>query len=175
MSEERALKAEGQERPAEGLADEQGNAVGRVARWEELGYMLRKKRKAEDLTLEEAALKTGISPATLSRLERLAVGGVATAGPTPDTRTLQKAARWLGVPVEIVDGERTGTGSSVGDPGDTVDVVAAHLRADPNLNPETAAALAQAFRLIYEQFVGTRPGGEQERPTDDSPGPEAQQ
>ncbi|MBL8151739.1 MAG: hypothetical protein JNN15_17580 [Blastocatellia bacterium] len=37
----------------------------------------------------------------------------------------------------------------------TPDIVEAHLRADPNLKPETAKALSELFRVAYFQFAGS--------------------
>jgi hypothetical protein len=40
----------------------------------------------------------------------------------------------------------------------TPEIVEAHLRADKNLTPQTAAALSELFRVAYTQF--SRSGGE---------------
>jgi hypothetical protein len=37
----------------------------------------------------------------------------------------------------------------------TPEIVEAHLRADRNLTPETAAALSELFRVAYNQFSRT--------------------
>jgi hypothetical protein len=39
-------------------------------------------------------------------------------------------------------------------------IVEAHLRANRNLKPETAKALAELFRLAYKQFAGAEGNSE---------------
>lgn len=128
----------------------------RVVRIEDLSRLIQAKRKAEGLTLEQVALRTGLSAATLSRLERQRI---ATRGEgrtaAPDTRTLAALTRWIGVPIErVIDrgDEAMDTGPHPTDPS-TPDVVEAHLRADRNLDAETAAALGRMFRAAYERFA----------------------
>jgi len=81
----------------------------------------------------------------------------------PDTRTLAAVARWLAVPLgQIVEGdtpEETGSRTPERTPvvthraGESVpDMVEAHLRADRHLDDEAALALAQMFRVAYDQF-----------------------
>lgn len=133
-----------------------------------IGRLIRQKRIAERLTLEQAAKQSGVSSATLSRLERQAdIKTVSTKGfTTPDTRTLAVLIPWLGPGLEsaieheaptsitivprdvagriIVEGDVIGTR--------TPEVVEAFLRADRNLNPQTAEMLAAMFRLAYQQY-----------------------
>jgi transcriptional regulator with XRE-family HTH domain len=110
--------------------------------------MIRQRRRLEGLTLEAAARQSGVSAATLSRLERWTpVDDSGREMPTPEVRTLSTVADWLGVavaeagfaPVEIS--------------GDTPvpNVVEAHLRADRNLDPDTAALLARMFHAAYAE------------------------
>jgi transcriptional regulator with XRE-family HTH domain len=133
---------------------------GRVVRLEDLGELIREKRKRNRLTLEQAARETGVSPATLSRLERQASGeglnGTKKRLSMPDTRTLAAVAQWLDVALDRVVEIPTPTPvhAVLHYQGDTVpDIVAAHLRADPKLNRETAEALVRTFRAAYEQFA----------------------
>src|SRR5262245_52096454 len=71
-------------------------------RLEDLGELISTKRRSERLTLEQASTQSGVSPATLSRLERqgqlrddmLSSERLQYA---PDTRTLARLTRWLGV------------------------------------------------------------------------------
>lgn len=111
-----------------------------------LGRLIRSKRKAENLTLSQAEQDSGVSAATLSRLERQVDS--ANKGVTPGTRTLTALARWLEVPVEqfleVELPQRTRQS--------TPDIVETYLRADRNLDPDKAAALGEMFRLAYEQF-----------------------
>ena len=132
----------------------------RVVRLEDLGELIRAKRKANRLTLAQAACESGVSAATLSRLERQASGsaknGVPRLPSMPDTRTLAAVAQWLDVSLDRVVAMPTPPPAH-GVPhyeGETVpDIVAAHLRADPKLNQETAEALVRTFRVAYEQFA----------------------
>ncbi len=134
----------------------------------ELGELIRSKRYAEDLTLEQAAQQSGVSAATLSRLERQGKTGSngAVRSLSPDTRTLAAIARWLGVSLDTLmsSGPKSGQPSPRKRWSATPDVVEAHLRADRNLNSETAEALANMFRVAYEQFSrfsNGKPDGEE--------------
>jgi transcriptional regulator with XRE-family HTH domain len=132
----------------------------RVVRLEDLGELIRAKRKASGLTLVQAARESGVSSATLSRLERQSAGvaknGTNKTPSMPDTRTLAAVTRWLDVALDRVVAVPTPMPVH-GVPhyeGETVpDIVAAHLRADPKLNRETAEALVRTFRVAYEQFA----------------------
>jgi hypothetical protein len=54
-------------------------------------------------------------------------------------------AEWLNIPFErIVAG-----GNSRESPRSVLDIVVAHLRADPKLTPEQARALEEMFRIAY--------------------------
>lgn len=120
-----------------------------------LGDMVQRKRVSERLTLAQAAEASHVSAPTLSRLERLATTKMTT-GPIPDTRTLTLVAQWLGVSLEeALDGgpKRPDTKNlDIPKGGSTPEIVRAHLRADRNLDPKTAAMLAEMFALAYEQY-----------------------
>jgi len=89
-----------------------------------LGRKLAEKRGA--VGIREAAKEIGVSPATLSRVER---------GHMPDLETFGKICRWLNIdPGEVLG---TGTASSA------KELVAVHFRKAQALKPETAQALAQ--------------------------------
>lgn len=96
-------------------------------------------RKRQGMSLRSVAEETGISAATLSRLE-------AGRG-TPDLETLDKLADWMGL--SRGDVYRT----TPDDPLDTIAAIEVHLRADPRLDPRTAAALVDGFRTMYERFT----------------------
>lgn len=131
----------------------------------EMGRMIRQKRVAERLTLERAAEQSGVSAATLSRLERQAdlKSSRAMNSITPDTRTIAAIVRWLGVSLDnMIEGERTNTAAigpktvegKVVVEGEIIDgnlpqIVEAYLRADRNLSPQAAASLAEMFQLAY--------------------------
>lgn len=126
---------------------------------EELGEYVKRKRQEEKLSLRQVAININVSASTLSRIEN----GIG----TPDSATLARLASWLGIPLE-----RLMRGSLLGEPGEMAlsrsyvepviyyptesmpSIVEAHLRADRNLKPEMAKALAELFRVAYTQFSG---------------------
>jgi transcriptional regulator with XRE-family HTH domain len=133
--------------------------VKRIVRLDDLGRLLREKRQREQLTLEQAAHRSGVSAATLSRLERQKVIGDRESSSgipsTPDTRTLSALSRWLSVSIESilhVDQPLSVEGVTHHEGESTPDIVTAHLRADRNLDSKTAEALGRLFRSAYEQF-----------------------
>jgi transcriptional regulator with XRE-family HTH domain len=123
----------------------------------ELGEYVKRKRQEEKLSLRQVATNINVSASTLSRIEN----GIG----VPDSATLARLASWLGIPLE-----RLMRGSLLGDNGDiatadafvepviyyptesTPSIVEAHLRADRNLKPDMAKALAELFRVAYTQF-----------------------
>ena len=136
-----------------------GAESGRVVRVEDLGELIRRRRRNDGTTLERAAAQSGVSAATLSRLERQRLTGAgdgATKPPLqPDTRTLAALTRWLNVSIDRVMDVNPPSALHVivHREGETVpDMFDAHLRADPNLDSGTAAALGRMFRVAYEQF-----------------------
>ncbi len=100
-------------------------------------------RKNQDLSLRAVAEATDISAATLSRFE--------SRKGNPDLETLSKLIDWL----ELDRGDVFGAPSLV--PRDTPQAVEVHLRADPKLDPKTAQALAEGFRIMYEHFTQDEP------------------
>jgi transcriptional regulator with XRE-family HTH domain len=126
---------------------------------EELGEYVKRKRQEEKLSLRQVAININVSASTLSRIEN----GIG----TPDSATLARLASWLGIPLE-----RLMRGSLLGEPGEMAlsksyvepviyyptesmpSIVEAHLRADRNLKPDMAKALAELFRVAYTQFSG---------------------
>ena len=120
---------------------------GTLINVDELGKYIKRKRQGQGLSLRGVAQQTQVSASTLSRIEN----GTG----TPDFPTLARLARWLEIPLErIVGGGR----QDVGEPvvyyphESTPDIVEAHLRADRNLSPDMARALAELFRVAYKQF-----------------------
>ncbi len=127
----------------ENLTEQKMEAVVDV---EELGRYIKRKRETERLSLRAVARLTDVSASTLSRIENGT--GV------PDTPTLARIARWAKFPLErFMAGRATVEPPVVYHPMEsTPDIVEAHLRADKNLTPETANALAELFRVAYNQF-----------------------
>ena len=119
----------------------------------ELAKLIRRRRQSRALTIRSAATEADVSPATLWRAEK--------GEPPTDIRVINRLCHWLGIPasrvmtsvnsVESHNNNRIqhGTGES------TAEMIEAHLRADRDLDPETAAALGDAFRRLYELSVRT--------------------
>src|SRR5207247_1300580 len=145
-------------RQAESRAEPRTSPVPRYVRPEDLGNLLAARRAAEKLSLENVARMIGVSAATLWRWERKPT--------TLDPHKLWALARWLGVqldptavplPLPLSDPIPHAEGEG------TVEFIEAHLRADRNLDPKTAAALARMFKAAYEQFA-RQPDAEPEAP-----------
>ncbi len=127
-----------------------------LVRLEDLSELIRSKRKSENLTLELAAKQSKVSAATLSRLERQQPKDKPSS--TPDMRTIEALTRWLGVPLErVIDVDDEFSAKSATkkeqDNKPVPDIVEAHLRADRNLNPVHAEALATMFRAVYQKYA----------------------
>lgn len=112
-----------------------------------ISLKIKAKKRETGLGVREAAKAAGISAATFSRLER------GTAATLPDVGTLEKLARWLGVTLGDLLGERSAPRGTTPE-ASTPDLVEVHLRADRNLTPETAKALAEMFKVLYQQASG---------------------
>jgi len=115
-------------------------------RSDRLSELIKRKRLIEGLSLRKAAAQCNISVATLYRTEK--------AEGVPDTKTLASIAGWLNVPLDqflLTGAERDAAGDGQASLS-TPEVVEVHLRADKNLSPKTAAALADVFRAAYEHF-----------------------
>lgn len=114
---------------------------------ERLGQRLRKARRAQDLTLEDVFKTTGVSVATLSRVER---GG----SKDIDAGTLVSVCKWMGVrPEEFGLRAEAPKTPSRRNPASTPEAVELYLRADKNLDERTAVLLAEMFRAAYEKLV----------------------
>ena len=116
---------------------------------EELGRAIKRRREELGLSLRDLATKTSVSASTLSRIEN----GTG----KPDADNIARLTHWLDVPMERIlsgrDPQATESQAVVYYPQEpTPEIVEAHLRADRNLTPETAAALSELFRVAYTQF-----------------------
>ena len=111
-----------------------------------LGERLRGLRLERGLTLQQVSEQTGISVATLSRIERKTAKSL-------NSNTLLTLTEWMGTGMELLRKEP----QPVVEKGKTIeympDIVELHLRADKNLDRKTAAALADLFRSVYEQLT----------------------
>lgn len=114
---------------------------------ERLGQRLRRARKDQKATLEDVFKATGVSVATLSRVER---GG----SKDIDAGTLVSVCKWMGVsPDEFRSGAEPPKTSGRRAPASTPEAVELYLRADKNLDAGTAALLAKMFRAAYEKLA----------------------
>jgi hypothetical protein len=68
----------------------------------------------------------------------------------PDVSTLEKLAKWLGTTLDELLGEKKGRSRISTADASTPDLVEVHLRADKNLTPDTAKALAEMFKTLYQ-------------------------
>ena len=113
---------------------------------QELAVLMKRKRAIDGLTLRQAAAASHVSLGTYYRAETEAKG-------VPDIATLLGICAWLGVSVDdVLEKDMTPKQRSKSKVS-TPDAVEAHLRADKNLSPETAKALASVFKAAYEHFV----------------------
>ncbi|MER3429449.1 MAG: hypothetical protein C4325_10710 [Blastocatellia bacterium] len=125
------------------MADKKENFINTV----ELGKALKRRREQLQWSLRDVANEVRISASTLSRIEN----GTG----KPDADNIARLTDWLKIPIERV---MTKSGQEESSPviyfphEPTPEIVEAHLRADPNLTPETATALAELFRVAYKQF-----------------------
>src|SRR5262245_12547876 len=116
---------------------------------EELGRAIRRRREELGLSLRDVAAETAVSASTSSRIEN----GTG----KPDADNIARLTTWLDVPMErILSGRHSHSEASkavVYYPQEpTPEIVEAHLRADRNLTPQTAAALSELFRVAYTNF-----------------------
>src|SRR5688500_14939744 len=103
---------------------------------DELGQELERRRAERGLSLRQVEEETGVSAATLSRIER--------SSGTPDLEIIDKLARWLGVIVHAAGGSKRGTGSDE----ELKRTIEVHLRANKNIPPALARNIAETFDLV---------------------------
>jgi transcriptional regulator with XRE-family HTH domain len=116
----------------------------------ELGQRIKLKREREKLSLRAVAKITEVSPSTLSRIE-------SDKPVVPDAPTLARLAKWLQIPLERVVMNSglnpAGAAPLMIYPNESIpSVVEAYLRADPELTPASARALADMFKAAYDGF-----------------------
>jgi transcriptional regulator with XRE-family HTH domain len=108
----------------------------------ELAARLRAHRREQGLSLRAAATEIGVSAATLSRVE----GG----DYLPERDNLFRLLQWLGL---------VGGAAAQAEPhppgAGTMEAIELHLRADKDLSPADADAIAQMARLAYERLRGS--------------------
>jgi transcriptional regulator with XRE-family HTH domain len=107
-----------------------------------LGERLRKVRQQRSKTLKEVFEETGISIPTLSRIERGDANNI-------ESKTLFMLGQWMKLSLDVLSNNVLPKENKKSTP----DLVELHLRADKNLEPQTATLLAKMFRATYEQVV----------------------
>jgi transcriptional regulator with XRE-family HTH domain len=116
-----------------------------------LAAIVKGHREMKGLTLREAAEQSGVSAATLSRIER--------AEARPDLDTVQALVKWTGVPIERVVTRSRALARAVPRAGQsTLENVEVQFRADPELDPEAAEQLIKLVRQAYGMMVTKREG-----------------
>lgn len=121
----------------------------------DIGRLIREKRTRDGLSLVAASQESGVSAATLSRIERRTDSFSANQS-LPDVRTLDALTSWLGVSISGAGFAEPPTRVNAHlEPSSTPDIVEAHLRADRNLDAKKAELLAQVFRAAYENFAAS--------------------
>ena len=113
-----------------------------------LAQRMKRARSDRKTTLREVGEKTGVSVATLSRIERNEAKAI-------EGGTLIALTSWLGTPAEDLIDRGDSDGSRMSSPS-TPDAVELHLRADKRLDKKTADALANMFRIAYETLSKDR-------------------
>lgn len=105
---------------------------------QDLGRLLKDRRKTKGIGLRAAAEQSGVSFNTLSRVEK---------GHVPDLETFSRVARWIGrSPADFL-----GQGSIT--PDSTPDRIEAHLRGDPALSHAAAGRIAGIVREFYGELA----------------------
>ena len=108
------------------------------------GERLRQVRTKREKTLKQVFEETGISIATVSRIERGEANEV-------ESNTLGTLSNWMNVGLDLfcanpkIPDKRSKQS--------TPDIVEIRLRADKNLDSATAAILSKMFRAAYEQMI----------------------
>jgi transcriptional regulator with XRE-family HTH domain len=107
---------------------------------DELGEALSRRRADLGVSLRVVEQRTGISAATLSRIER---------GSTPDLVIIERLAAWLGVVVHASGGTpSTETQSITQSDADLRRTIELHLRANKQMSTELARAIANTFDTV---------------------------
>jgi transcriptional regulator with XRE-family HTH domain len=104
-----------------------------------LGDLIRRRRKTDGLSLRDAADQMGVSAPTLQRVE---------AGQPPNSANLVRIAAWLQLSVDALLRKEKKPADQLA----TVAQIEVHLRADPNLSPEAAEAIADSVQKLYAAF-----------------------
>lgn len=133
--------------------------MGSYLAMDKLAALLKAKRGNQGLR-ETAKAITGVSASTLSRIEQ---------GKMPDLDTFMRLCDWLEVsPNEFFSSDtqqQAGTEMNMPPiaPGmNTPEIIEVHLRADKELDPETAEALANMVKAAYTAIQAGKLGRKRE-------------
>lgn len=99
------------------------------------------KRNARDLSWRSLAKQLGLSSSVFTRLAQ---------GHRPDFDNYLLMTEWLGVDLERFIG---GQKPVEKEPEETVAAIAAHLRADESLKPESAKAIERIVQAAYDEMA----------------------
>lgn len=112
-----------------------------------LGRRLRRIRQERGVRLEQTSKDTGVSVATLSRIERGGSKGI-------DGTTMLELCRWMGArPDDFRSGAEGPETTRKRTAQSTPETIELYLRADKNLEPRTAELLAEMFKAAYEKLA----------------------
>ena len=117
------------------LEQDIGQEMGLTIAVEKLGDELLRKRGKLGWSLRQVEAETGVSAATLSRIER---------GSVPDLPIVEKLAEWLGVVVHA-GGDEQAPKNTDEELKRTIEI---HLRANKNLPQELARSIADSFDFV---------------------------
>lgn len=106
-----------------------------------LADRVRAKRRADGLSLRAAASALEVSPATLSRVE--------SGTHLPERKILFHLANWVGLQL---DAPREQPPEIHPPDASTVEAIALHLRADPELQPDDAEMLVDIMQTAYQRL-----------------------
>lgn len=110
-----------------------------------LGLKVWQRRRETDESLRAVAAALGLSPSTLSRIERGLV--------EPDTSTLFVICKWLDVSVNEIKSTIEPEPNLPLSDLSTPDIIEVHLRADRDLPAKAAQAIAAMVRAAYQEFA----------------------
>lgn len=96
-------------------------------------------RQGREITWKQVAGESGVSASTLTRMAQ---------GRRPDLDGLAKLCTWSGLSAD----DFIRNAARARKEPETLARIATYLRADPNLEPETAEMLDQLIRTTYKRF-----------------------
>jgi transcriptional regulator with XRE-family HTH domain len=107
----------------------------------QLGAILKARRRAKRLSLRDLSAEIGVSLNTLSRVER---------GHVPDLKNFQRIVDWLDLPAETFLEQPTEAAT-------TPEIIVRHLRSDPRLSGRAVDQIAELVETMYHRLVSEQP------------------